>query len=466
MSNQNNDVTEGFKMTELGPLPEDWDIVSLGDVFREVDIRASEFRDQDPDKLPVLSLTKNYGLMLQSERFGKRIALEDISNYKVVKRGEIVYNPYVIWEGAIHVLERFDYGLVSPVYPVLETKTERSTPYFLDPLLRTPLAILAYNRFASGAVNRRRSIRKPDFMAIQIPLPPLPEQKVIAWVLTTVQKSVEAQDKIITAARELKKSLMLHLFNFGTVPVTEAEKVQLKETEIGLVPEQWELVKLGEVITFTKKPSNVDIPECISFIPMELLPVGASRFTNYKNITKDELRSGIYCESGDILLAKITPCFENGKQGIVPASENVFSATTEVFPIKPKTSRIKQGYLFYLLEYPKLRQDVATKMEGTTGRKRVPKPIIDQYLIPLPSLEIQEQIARMLSAIDEKIEAEEKRFVSTINITTAPTANSAFSTARLSQLWKTVTLCRHVQWELLTCGLCYATFCPTAGHPY
>jgi type I restriction enzyme S subunit len=409
MSSHSNDISDGFRITELGPLPEDWQVVSLRDVFIEVDRRVANYRDINADRFPVLSLTKNYGLMLQSERFEKRIALEDVNGYKVVKNGEIVYNPYVIWEGAIHILDRFDYGLVSPVYPVLETNPERADPYFLDMMLRTPLAIAAYNRFAAGAVNRRRSIRKTDFMAIRLPLPSLTEQKAIARVLSTIQKSIEAQDRIIAAARELKKSLMCHLFTYGLVPVAEAEQVPLKETEIGLVPEHWEVVTLGEVITFTKKPNTLSIPERIAFIPMELLPSGASRFTNYENITRDELRSGIYCESGDILLAKITPCFENGKQGIVPASENVFYATTEVFPIKPKTSRIKQDYLFYLLEYPKLRQDVATKMEGTTGRKRVPKHIIDQYHIPLPSLEIQGQIANILIALDNKIETEKNR---------------------------------------------------------
>lgn len=249
MSSNNNDVPEGFKMTELGPLPEKWDVTSLGDVFKEVDLRAAKFQGQNADKLPVLSLTKNYGLMLQSERFGKRIALEDISDYKVVKHGEIVYNPYVIWEGAIHILDRFDYGLVSPVYPVLKTNLERAVPYFLDQLLRTPLAVSAYNRFAAGAVNRRRSIRKTDFMAIRIPLPPLPEQKAIARVLSIIQKAIEAQEKIIAAAMELKKSLLRHLFTYGPVPVSEAERVTLTETEIGQVPEHWEQKKLGEIVT-------------------------------------------------------------------------------------------------------------------------------------------------------------------------------------------------------------------------
>ena len=92
MSSQSNHISDGFKMTEFGPLPEDWQVVSLHDVFIEIDRRVANSRDMNADRFPVLSLTKNYGLMLQSERFGKRIALENVSDYKVVKNGDIVYN--------------------------------------------------------------------------------------------------------------------------------------------------------------------------------------------------------------------------------------------------------------------------------------------------------------------------------------------------------------------------------------
>ncbi|MCX7854744.1 MAG: restriction endonuclease subunit S, partial [Anaerolineae bacterium] len=181
------DLPPGYRMTELGPLPEEWRVVRLGDILEEVEDRVRETDYPNAQSLPILSLTKNQGLILQSERFGKRIATKDVSDYKVVRRGQIVYNPYVIWEGAVHILQKFEAGLVSPVYSVLSAKEGFADPYFLDAWLRTPPAITAYNRFAAGAVNRRRTLRQRDFQNIKAPLPPLPEQRAIAHVLRTVQ---------------------------------------------------------------------------------------------------------------------------------------------------------------------------------------------------------------------------------------------------------------------------------------
>ena len=106
---------------EATELPMGWQLVRLGEVLHEVNVRAKEMSLTE-EQAPVLSLTKDYGLILQSERFNKRVATDDTSNYKVVQKGWITYNPYVLWEGAIHALREPACGLVSPVYPVWEAR--------------------------------------------------------------------------------------------------------------------------------------------------------------------------------------------------------------------------------------------------------------------------------------------------------------------------------------------------------
>jgi type I restriction enzyme S subunit len=387
MSSQSSGISDGFRMTELGPLPEDWQVVSLHDVFIEIDRRVANHRDISADRFPVLSLTKNYGLMLQSERFGKRIALEDVNDYKVVKGGEIVYNPYVIWEGAIHILDKFDYGLVSPVYPVLETNLERAEPYFLDSMLRTPLAIAAYNRFAAGAVNRRRSIRRTDFMAIRIPLPPLHEQKAIARVLSTIQNALETQAKIIAATKEMKKSLMKHLFTYGPVPVSEAEKVPTKETEIGPVPEHWEVVRLGDTATLQR---GKDLPKQ-NQIPGQYPIVGSSGIIGYHN--------EFICTAPGVVTGR------SGSIGNLSyVEENYWPHNTGLY-IKDFHGN-NPKFIYYLLHLVDFRKYATGVSVPTLNRN-----FVHSAPVAVPPLPEQQKVARILSAVDERIKAEEKRKV-------------------------------------------------------
>ena len=401
-------IPEGYRMTEFGPLPEEWRVVRLGEVFDEIDRRVKSSEDSATKKLPVLSLTKNWGLILQTDRFKKRIATDDVSNYKVIRRGQIVYNPYVIWEGAIHILEKYEAGLVSPVYPVLKTKEAVADSFYLDSWLRTPPAIAAYNKFAAGAVNRRRSIRKRDFWQIEIPLPPLPEQRAIAHVLRAVKRAKDATEGVITTLRELKKSLMRHLFTYGPVSVDAIDSVELQETEIGLLPKHWQVVRLGELAAIRYglgQPPEID-ETGIPMIRATNIKAGRIVSQGLLRIRKEAIPSSRdpFLKAGDIIVVRSGAY--TGDAALVTA-EWEGSIVGYDLVVTSGESLLPQFCVELLLG-----NNAQRYFRGQRDRSAQPHLNAHQLkatLLPLPPLPEQHEIARILQTVDRKIEVEEQR---------------------------------------------------------
>ncbi|OAI28877.1 restriction endonuclease subunit S [Methylomonas koyamae] len=185
--------------------------------------------------------------------------------------------------------------------------------------------------------------------------------------------------------------------------------MSLIEPENLSLPDDWKIAAIGDVYDFTKKPRGLKLSEYpfIPFIPMEYVPLGKVCIHDFDSKPSAEISSGTYVEKGDFLLAKITPSFENGKQGIVAIDHDFAYATTEVIPIKAKPNLSDKMYLFYLLLNSEIRHELAGKMEGSTGRQRLGKNVLSAKKIPLPPTDEQTKIVAVLSAIQQAVELQE-----------------------------------------------------------
>lgn len=173
------------------------------------------------------------------------------------------------------------------------------------------------------------------------------------------------------------------------------------------VIKEWNKTTIGKVYSFTSKPRGLEMPVILDFIPMEAISERNEHIDKSLIKKVSEIASGTYVENGDFLVAKITPSFENGKQGFVSIDSPFAYATTEVIPIQEKEGLSDKQFIAYWLRQGKIRSVLAGKMEGTTGRQRLSKTVLANTQIFLPPLPEQKAIARVLSTVQDAITEQE-----------------------------------------------------------
>jgi len=173
----------------------------------------------------------------------------------------------------------------------------------------------------------------------------------------------------------------------------------------------WTETTIGEATAFTSKPRGLDLSafERVPFVPMELIPQSNTYVHDWMWKPGKDIRSGNYFEKGDCLIAKITPCFENGKQGIVRDLPTDFGvASTELIPFRGRKGLSNKFFLLYFFLEATTRSQIAQKMEGATGRQRIPISVLKDWPVSLPPLPEQKKIAAVLLKIQRAIETQEK----------------------------------------------------------
>ncbi|EAQ1856537.1 restriction endonuclease subunit S [Salmonella enterica] len=207
-----------------------------------------------------------------------------------------------------------------------------------------------------------------------------------------------------------------------------------KLTEVGVIPEDWECVPFGNLFKTSIKKKSVSDHELVSFIGMQDVSEDA-QLKNSIQLPFKEVKSGFtYFEKGDVLLAKITPCFENGK-GCHTAElpTNIGFGSTE-FHVLRENEDSDSRFIYFWTTDIKFRASLESEMVGSAGHRRVPLVAIKTFLIPCPkNKQEQSAIANTLSDIDDLIIASEKLIAKKQAIKTATMQQLLTGKTRLPQ---------------------------------
>jgi len=177
--------------------------------------------------------------------------------------------------------------------------------------------------------------------------------------------------------------------------------------EADLDGRRWARVRDAYAVTTKRRDLDLSDYATIPFAAMEAIPQDGAYMPTFTMKARPEIASGTYFERGDVLVSKITPSFENGKQALICELPTPFGyATTEVIPLHRQSRDHDPRFLFFYLLHPEVRHYIAERMEGSTGRQRVPEAVLLDLSIPDFDHSEQRMIANALEIIRDAAIAE------------------------------------------------------------
>lgn len=215
-----------------------------------------------------------------------------------------------------------------------------------------------------------------------------------------IQGKLVDQDPNDEPAQQLIEKIQLEKERLIKDKVIKKEKTlpPITEEEIPYdIPNSWEWVRLGEVCNINPKNSADDELD-VGFIPMRLIQDGAVNKHTYEQRKWKEIKKGYtHFQDEDIVVAKITPCFENRKSAIIKNLPNGIGAgTTELIVFRNYSELIDKEYLLWIFKSNDFINGGKKSFTGTAGQQRVAKSYIENYLIPLPPQKEQKRIVQAI----------------------------------------------------------------------
>ena len=251
---------------------------------------------------------------------------------------------------------------------------------------------------ATGTSGSMKNLPKSALLSLLIRYPDAPEQRQIAAVLASIDSAIKQTAAIVEKLKQVKQGLLHDLLTRG-VDVNG----ELRSSLPALIP----LLPLSELVYVNPKtviPLPMDAE--MSFVPMGATSE-SGEITSATSRKWGIAGSGMKLfQDGDVLVAKITPCFENGKGGLARSLKNGFGFGSTEFHVLRCKLDTNPSFIHYWTISPSFRSQGESFMTGTAGQRRVMTEFFEKFLVPAFPFEEQTQIAQILDAQMSRINLE------------------------------------------------------------
>lgn len=359
-------------------------IVKLGKHVRQVSLR-----NRTEAELEVFSVTNSEGFTKSTDYFSKEVFSKDVSNYKIVSPGQFAYNPSRINVGSIDYLRHDNAVLVSPLYIVFEGNKDVHADYLLR-YLKSGWGNAQIRANTEGAV--RDSLKFKGLENINIPLPSLDDQILIAHLLGKVEGLIAQRKQHLQQLDDLLKSVFLEMFGdpvrnergwdkaqfselLADIESGKSPKCEARQAE----PDEWGVLKLGAVTRckFDEAENKA--------LPKDVFPS-----------VRDEVKSGDLLFSRKNTYELVAACayvFQTRPKLLMPdlIFRFVFKQGAEINPI----------FIWRLLTCDSQRKAIQSLAAGAAGSMpNISKANLKTVRLPTPPIRLQNQFATIVEKVE------------------------------------------------------------------
>ena len=362
---------------------EGWEHTKFGHAFHSS-------RTKGKAGLPTLSVTLTDGLVPRDSIDRKMETNLTAEEHLLVKRGDIAYNMMRMWQGASGLAPHD--ALVSPAYVVLRAKNNID-PHFAAYLFKLARMVHLFWAYSYGITDDRLRLYFKDFGAIPVSLPPLPEQRKIAEILSTWDRAIAAQERLIANARAQKKALMQTLLPTGAHP----PKKRLPGFSGDWVSRVFGAIAESEKRRIDPK-SLTSVTKCVELEHIESETGALLGFCDAR--AQASLKSVF--EPGYVLYGKLRPYLRKFYR---PDFSGVCS--TEIWSIKANLKSCLPDFLYYLIQSPTFEE--AVDISSGSKMPRADWGIVKGTTFRLPKLNEQRAICDVLDAAEAELSYSERQ---------------------------------------------------------
>lgn len=383
----------------IGNIPEKWNIQKLSSCLFPVS-------EKNRPSLPLLSITRELGVIerdIKDQDKNHNFIPDDLTNYKLLKKGQFGMNKMKAWQGSYGISNYT--GIVSPAYFVFDLTKNIETEFF-NWAIRSSLYVSYFGSASDGVRIGQWDLSKTRMKSIPFLIPSKNEQITIVNFLdqkaAQIDQAITIKQKQIELLKERQQIIIQQAVTKGLDP-----NVPMKDSGIewiGMIPEHWNVIPLKRLATIN--PSihiqNKNSTELTCFLPMEKVSVNGEISCDLMKPIREISQGFTSFAKYDVIIAKITPCFENGKSAYLNNLITTFGYGSTEFHVLRASKLIRGKYLYNIIHSSTFLKMGEAMMTGSAGQKRVPTRFVADFLVCLPSLEEQDKIVNYIS---QQIEA-------------------------------------------------------------